>query len=244
MSKRTRRLVLVMGAMLLLVVPAVADAARRHSVTRHPPQTNNSDKGGGVLLANRPGGFYMGRLTRGEQIARHDTYTSRANRSQYHFGYAIGDVGQCLWLGPSRTTYGFAGYLTRRYRSVSNRCSQSQRRWLGGRSGGNIGSHFNCPASSRATFGTRTRMRRRAGLYYNLAWNGTNPTGGAARDRRATLRAGTRVWYRYTTRDRQKSAVYTPRYGWGFVVASKVPHVSGRWGRPPGPSRTPCSRSG
>ena len=176
MSKRTRRLVLVMGAMLLLVVPAVADAARRHSVTRHPPQTNNSDKGGGVLLANRPGGFYMGRLTRGEQIARHDTYTSRANRSQYHFGYAIGDVGQCLWLGPSRTTYGFAGYLTRRYQSVSNRCSQSQRRWLGGRSGGNIGSHFNCPASSRATFGTRTRMRRRAGLYYNLAWNGTNPT--------------------------------------------------------------------
>jgi len=244
MSKRTRRLVLIVGALVLLTAPTIADAARRHSVTRHPPQTNNSDKGGGVLLANRPGGFYMGRLTGGERIDRHDTYTSRANRSQYHFGYAIGDVGQCLWLGPSRTTYGFAGYLTRRYQSVSNRCSQSQRRWLGGRSGGNIGSHFNCPARSRATFGTRTRMRRRAGLYYNLAWNGTNPTGGAARDRRATLRAGTRVWYRYTTRDRRKSAVYTPRYGWGFVVASKVPHVSGRWGRPPGPSRTPCSRSG
>jgi hypothetical protein len=235
---------LVVGALVLLSVPAGAEAARRQSVTREPPQTNNSDQGGGVLLANRPGGFYMGRLTVGERVDRHSTYTSKSNNSQYHYGYAIGDVGQCLWLGPSRTTYGFAGYLSSSYSNVSNRCSSSQRNWLQGNSGGNIGSHFNCPANSRATFGTRTEMKERAGLYHNLAWNGTNPTGGSARDLKAYLEPGREVWYRYTTRDRQKSVVFVNGVGWGFVVASKVPHVSGRWGRPPGPSRTPCWRSG
>lgn len=60
MPKAGRKLMLVVGALVLLSVPAGAEAARRQSVTREPPQTNNSDKGGGVLLANRPGGFYMG----------------------------------------------------------------------------------------------------------------------------------------------------------------------------------------
>ena len=86
-------------------------------------------------------------------------------------------------------------------------------------------------------------MKERAGLYYNLAWNGTNPTGGSARDLKAYLEPGTEVWYRYTTRDRQKSVVFVNGVGWGFVVASKVPHASGRWSRPGGPEMS-CWQSG
>ena len=44
MPKAGRKLMLVVGALVLLSVPAVAEAARRQSVTREPPQTTTQTR--------------------------------------------------------------------------------------------------------------------------------------------------------------------------------------------------------
>ena len=79
------------------------------------------------------------------------------------------------------------------------------------------------------------------GFYFNLQWrwDGANYTGGPAVDYQGDLPKATGVYYRYTTRDGQKAAVFAPGYGWGFIQAAKVPRVH-HWSRNGTQEQIPC----
>lgn len=215
---------------LLQVEPAAA--AGRHTVIA------NVDQGGGVHLANRPGGYYMGRLFPGWTFDRHGSwYYSSENRSNYAWSMAWGHTNKCLWVGPSRGKFDYTASLWASgvQPNFPDRCTDGTRSWLAENSGTNIGSHFNCPPESGATHGTQKQLLQNAPFYWNLAWGGssTGYDGGTLQDFVATIPALTNVWYRYTTRDGQRIVAYVPGRGWGFFPVGVLDRTrTGTWSDP------------
>ena len=200
------------------------------------------DLGGGVLLANRPGGYYMGRMMVGWTFDRQDSwYYSKENRSNYAWAMAWGHSDACLWVGPSRGKIGFTAgtWATRSRSGPGQRCTDAQKRWLAASDGGNLGSHYNCPPPTSSAHGTEKVLLTDAPLYWNVTWRGgpMGYDGGALRDVAATIPAGTHVWYRYTTRDGRAIVAFVPGVGWGFFPIGVLDRSrTGFWSKPTDPA--------
>lgn len=198
------------------------------------------DKGGGVILANRPGGFYMGRLFPGMTFDRDGAwYLSSENGTNYAWGMAFGHSNACVWIGPSR---GKSGFTAGKWASAGNpgkgrrRCDDAKKRWLAERDASNLGSHFNCPPPSSSAHGTPKALLSEARLYWNIDW-GNDYEGGPARDPGPMLSKGTTVWYRFTTRDGNHVVVFVPGVGWGFLPVGVLDRSrTGTWSFPETPS--------
>ncbi len=243
MSLRRALLHVVAGVSVVagLGLPGIASASGRHNVIA------NVDLGGGVLLANRPGGFYMGRLFPNWTFDRHGSwYTSAENGSSYAWSFAWGHSNSCLWVGPSRGKLNYtAGTWASSVQSgFPDRCSDAQRAWLGDNNGVNIGSHFNCQPGT-AAHGTQKQLLVQAPFYWNLEWGGaTGYDGGTRQDFVTHVAAGTSVWYRYTTRDGNNIVAFVPGIGWGFFPIGVLDRsYTGYWSDPNTPgSLISCPR--
>lgn len=198
----------------------------------------NVDLGGGVIVANRPGGFYMGRLLPGQGFERHGGwYLSKENGTNYAWGMALGNSDACLWIGPSRGKKGFTAgtWATGGKASSSTRCNDTMKKWLAAGDAANLGSHFNCPPPTSSAHGTEKKLLKDAPFYWNVAWTGgaMGYDGGALRDPVKTIPAGTSVWYRYTTRDGKRLVAFIPGVGWGFFPAGVLDRSdTGTWSFP------------
>lgn len=214
------------GFGLALALAPGASADTRYRLVNEVPI-----HGGGMYLQNKVSGYYLGRLfgdvTLGSPNGEHfdsQRYTSY-NGSTYHYGYSVGQIGTCMWVGPPSGTM-MTGYL-QFPSAVTGRCPASGStavgsvNWLQSRS--NIGTTFNCPDGAAQGPGLTTTSAT-AGLYYNIAWTSSYSGGGALSNPRGAITVGpnTRVEYRFSTRDGNKAVVYLPGYGWGFMLASKV----------------------
>jgi hypothetical protein len=210
-------------------------SAARHSIKA------NVDLGGGVIVANRPGGFYMGRLLPGQSFDRQGPwYLSKENRTNYAWGMAWGHSDACLWIGPSRGKAGFTAgdWATSGKATTKGRCNDDQKRWLTAGDAANIGSHFNCAPPSSSAHGTEKKLLHAARLYWNVSWKGgaMGYDGGDLADAAKTIPAGTSVWYRYTTRDGQRIVAFVPGVGWGFFPIGALDRSStGTWSFPESP---------
>jgi hypothetical protein len=199
------------------------------------------DQGGGVLVANRPGGYYMGRLLLGWTFDRHGAwYYAESNDSDYAWAMVWGHSEACLWVGPSRGKRGYTAgtWATPVDTGYPGRCSDAQRAWLAASDGANIASHYNCPPPSSSAHGTEKVLLTDAPFYWNLTWQGgaMGYDGGPRRDYVTTIPAGTHVWYRYTTRDGQSIVAYVPDLGWGFLPIGVVDRSrTGFWSFPTDP---------
>lgn len=199
------------------------------------------DAGGGVILANRPGGFYMGRLLPGMTFDREDAwYLSKENGTNYAWGMAWGHSRACVYIGPSRGKLGFtAGKWASpgTQNKAGTRCSDAQKRWLSEGDAKNIASHFNCPPPSSSAHGTEKTVRKDTHLFWNVDFKGAGYEGGARKDSAALLLKGKKVWYRYTTRDGKHAVVFVPGTGWGFIDASAIDRSqTGTWSFPEKPN--------
>lgn len=208
--------------------------AARHSVIA------DVDNGGGVILANRPGGFYMGRLLPGMTFDREDAwYLSKENGTNYAWGMAWGHSRACLFIGPSRGKLGFtAGKWASagKANKAGTRCTDAQKRWLSEGDAKNIGSHFNCPPPSSSAHGTEKTLLADATLSWNVDYAGKSYEGGNAKDEGALLMKGRKVWYRYTTPNGKHAVVFVPGIGWGFVKATAIDRRhTGTWSFPEKP---------
>ncbi len=198
----------------------------------------NIDLGGGVLVANRPGGYYMGRLFPGMSFDRHGAwYLSSENGTNYAWSMVWGHTNACLWVGPSRGKKGFTAgtWATPVTAGEGVRCNDAQKAWLVANDAANLGSHFNCPPPSSSAHGTEKVLLVDAPLYWNLSWGGgpMGYDGGPARDLAATIPAGTHVWYRYTTRDGNHMVAFVPGVGWGFFRVGVLDRTrTGTWSAP------------
>jgi len=189
------------------------------SVTKAQPE-----QGPGVFLANTPGGFYMGRVMPGETFFAAYEYTS-TTKSQYYWGHSR---SACFWLGPPQQVKGMTGYTTVKHTEkvrTSSTCKASLAKL---RNDATFAKDLNCPIH-KGTFGARTTMNKASKLYWNLTWK-SDYSGGALRDFAKDLPAGSQVFYRFTTRDGQAAVVQVPGVGWGFVPASDVIKVIGKFG--------------
>jgi len=205
----------------------------------------NVDEGGGVYLANRPGGYYMGRLFIGWHFDREGSwYLSSENGTDYAWAMAWGHSDACLWVGPSR---GQSGETAGKWASTSTpgtsaRCDDAHKAWL--RDGANLASHMNCPEPSNASNGTEKVLTQDAPFYWNVTWSGgaMGYDGGEARDLAKTIPEGTHVWYRYTTLDGKHMVVFVPGTGWGFMPVGVLDRShTGSWSKPTDPgTRYPC----
>jgi hypothetical protein len=209
--------------------------AARHKVIA------NVDNGGGVILANRPGGFYMGRLLPGMSFDRDDAwYLSKENGTNYAWGMAWGHSRACLYIGPSRGKIGFtAGKWASpgKANKGGTRCTDAQKRWLSEGDAKNIASHFNCPPPSSSAHGTEKTLLRDAQIFWNVDFGGKDYEGGAAKDPGPFFKKGTKVWYRYTTRDGKHIVVFVPGTGWGFMNANVLDRSqTGTWSFPEKPT--------
>ncbi|MBC2906746.1 hypothetical protein [Streptomyces cupreus] len=221
---------------------ALPDAA--HAATHHKVEGSAAleYKGGGVYLYNQPGYYYMGRLFERQDFYRHSTskVSSKKYRSRsgtyvskrrgrdltYRWGYADGTARTCLWIGPSAGDRKSIPYLSRKLSRTKDRCSQWRVDWLTDRK--NIGRRFNC-GENRARGPQKTKITRDATLYYNLNWRGDYSGGPGKNPAAGKLEHRKQVWYRYTTKDGRWAVIYDKDKGWGFVEASKVRRVRGRW---------------
>lgn len=206
-------------------------AARHHVIA-------DVDEGRGVIVANRPGGFYMGRLLPGQSFDRQGAwYTSKENGTSYAWGMAWGHSDACLWIGPSRGKKGFTAgtWASPGAPGSGARCTDAQKEWLVAGDAKNLGSHFNCPPPTASAHGTEKVLTKDAPLSWNVVW-GKDYRGGAAHDFARTLPAGTHVWYRYTTPDGKHLVVFVPGTGWGFVPAGVLDRShTGTWSFPSDP---------
>lgn len=238
-------------ALALVLVPTPATAAFQHQVTA------DIDTGGGVHLANRQGGFYMGRLLKTNRFDRtpydgdaDGIYTSPApptgNGSDYVWGYSVDKGQNCFWLGPAQhhANRSWLSYLNISVTIAPDQCRDNQGPIPGGRrkhlnQASNIGSHFNC-TSGESAGPAWTRLTSSASFFYNVRWEIRDTTADglnnpkyhavSGQDPAGTLTAWQAVQYRYTTNDGNWSVIFVPGKGWGFVPANSVPHVSGYWG--------------
>lgn len=248
MSRRLLRLALVSIAVLAAGCAsetsdegeAAAESEEALGTARHRVIAD-VDLGGGVILANRPGGFYMGRLLVGERFDRHGGwYRSTENHTDYAWGMAWGRSDACLWIGPSR---GKPNETADKWASPAGRggkvrCDDAQKEWLVANDAANLGSHFNCPPPTASAHGTEKVLLKDAPLYWNVRWGGgpMGYDGGPAADPAGTLKKGTHVWYRYTTRDGKHLVVFVPGKGWGFVPAGSLDRShTGHWSLPTKP---------
>ena len=206
------------------------------------------DLGGGVLVANRPGGYYMGRLFVGWHFDRHGAwYFSEENHTNYAWAMAWGHSNACLWVGPSRGKIGFTAgtWATPVDTGYPQRCTEAQKKWLAADDGKNIGSHFNCTPPSSSAHGTEKALLVDAPFSWNIDWRGGTMgyDGGPARDLASTVPAGTHVWYRYTTRDKKHLVAFVPGLGWGFFPVGVLNRAhTGSWSFPTDPGTLhPCS---
>lgn len=234
------RLAIVMAALAsLLALPALADGARRHTVI-HSASPANEPADNGVFLFNRPGYYYMGRLFRGQSFDQTATskYRTGGYRSRsgflYRWGYAVGDTGSCLWIGPEAGGPGNEYLGPSHRRSPPDRCSRSASRsvvgsteWLKNRNNIGRSTSFNCP-EGQARGPKIVSLRDEADLYYNVQWSRTYSGGKRAGPPRR-LGRDTPVQYRFTTKDGKLAAVFARGHGWGFVLASKVNRSRGGW---------------
>jgi hypothetical protein len=223
-SKLTRFSAVGLLVALVGATPMMANAATRYEVTN-----NVSSAGGGVYLQNTTSGYYMGRLFVGQHFdAQRKEIDERFNNA-YYFGYAVGRIGGCMWIGPPASERNFNPFNGSPTSTVDDRCPASgpgSSDWLRDRD--NIGTSFNCP-EHQATGPQLTTTNDAAGFYYSIDWN-SDYSGGSAIDPPVNIGPGTAVLYRFSTRNHDKAVVYLPGYGWGFILASKVNVVSGAWG--------------
>ncbi|MDB4934815.1 MAG: hypothetical protein JWP87_1787 [Labilithrix sp.] len=198
----------------------------------------NVDLGGGVIVANRPGGFYMGRLLPGQSFDRQGSwYLSKENGTNYAWGMAWGNSDACLWIGPSRGKRGFTAgkWATPGTASPTARCTDTMKKWLSAGDAANVGSRFNCPPPTSSAHGTEKKLLEDAPFYWNVAWTEGEMgyDGGELRDFAKTIPAGTSVWYRYTTRDGKRVVAFIPTVGWGFFPAGVLDtSQTGTWSFP------------
>jgi hypothetical protein len=229
---------LCLVVLVMMVASDAADAARRHHVIA------NVDEDGGVQLANKPGGFYMGRLLVNWSFDRHGEWYLGSNGSNYAWAFAYGNSNACLWAGPSAGKQGYtAGTWASAAGEVLNRCNETQRSWLA--QDVNVGSHFNCEPNTDATNGTPKSMLTSSTLYYNVRWaGGTMGYDGGTLETPAsgTVTTGTTVWYRYTSRDGTIISAYVPGKGWGFFPIGVLDRTrTGWWSAGPVELTQPCS---
>lgn len=192
------------------------------------------DRGGGVLLANRPGGFYMGRLFPGYTFDREGGWYKGENGSSYAFGMAWGNSNSCFWIGPSRGKKGFTAgqWATAAQPAKGTRCDKGEKDFLQAGDAKNIGSHFNCPPPSKSAHGTEKKLTKDAPLYWNLDWRG-GYRGGPMKNGAGIVPKGSSVWYRYTTNDQQHIVVFVPGIGWGFMPIGVLNREhTGTWSDP------------
>lgn len=207
------------------------------SAARHTIKAN-VDLGGGVIVANRQGGFYMGRLMPGMSFDRQGPwYLSRENKTNYAWGMAWGNSNACLWIGPSRGKLGFTAgeWATAGKANNAGRCNDAQKRWLQEGDAKNIASHFNCPPPSSSAHGTEKKLLRDAPFYWNVSWTGgaMGYDGGPLRNYVKMIPKGTSVWYRYTTRDGKALVAFIPGVGWGFFPIGVLNRsATGTWSFP------------
>lgn len=241
--------VAVVGGLAILVaaafvVPTAAAEPRRVvdryrvSATAGDVDYGNRDTRAGVIVANRPGGLYMGRLFPAEEFGVVDP-RYESDKGSHYFPATIGDTGFCAWVGPSNgvpaaTAYyervdDVAGAVTSEAgeevatgasgASTTRRegCDRERTAWLHERlNAGTIYEDVNCPLPSEpwsesiATWGGYTHTTQPTHVFYNADWRWDN--GGYAAAPKggpiATLPAGSGVYYRYTARGGVLAAVF------------------------------------
>jgi hypothetical protein len=204
----------------------------------------------------------MGRLLTGDAFSATGPKYRSAKGVTYFQGRALGDVGECGWIGPSGRVEDADGWAKLAGTSKDG-CDPSVSAWLGTadresfNDGSAVYSRVNCPPpstdgnASLGTFGGFTYTIRATPVYYNLDWNwnGTQYDAQQARDKVGELPAGTGLHYRYTTKGGKFANVFmdgnSGSFGWAFIDASAVPYVD-YWSPasdPPNYKRFDCDSS-
>jgi hypothetical protein len=247
--QRLSAMFLIFGILLVLsLAPTQAQAFNRYEVGQNLDYGRDPATGAdrfGVFVSNRPGGLYMGRLFVGDAFSALGTGYKSLKGESYFEARALGEIGECAWVGPSGRVENDKAWAQRSGTTLTG-CSPSVSAWLGTadresfNDGSAIYSHVNCPppstndSDSLGTFGGYTFTTRATPVYYNLdwTWNGIQYDARSARDKVGELPVGTGLHYRYTTKGGKFANVFmdgnSGSYGWAFVNSDAVPHV-GYW---------------
>lgn len=265
---KSKILVALLAACLALIAIFAtysASAATRAAVTT-TAAFKSFHPGHGAYLFNRPGAYYMGRVTEGARFDREtissgsglvrpspwDSIDPGSSGHRYWFGYPLDDARACLWVGP-RSSSSSDGYFAASTTQVASRCTGSNdtRSLLTVVS--NFGKHFNCP-DGQASGPMLTSLDSPTAFHYNVSWTvsgGKYRAGAFLGSAAAQLPAGHAVKYRFTAVDNDgdssndKSVVYVDGLGWGFISASALsdPLPSGSWGYEDAESQATCNYS-
>ncbi|MBG0814477.1 hypothetical protein [Planomonospora sp. ID82291] len=227
MLRRTAPAVVASVALALLpAFAAVAGTAYTVEDGAIPsPNEGKDELGAGARIANRPFGYYIGRVMSGS-----DFIQSGTAQKNHAYGRLRGSgVNMCGWIHLSARG-GHTG-------SRPDSCSMATARAIWQRT--RIGTGFSAPAGTKKHSGVPTRVATGQGkdcrLYYNY-FSGTKFTHGAFRDpAHADEQIGRRsgeVNYRFRTLDGGALVVLDGDYGWGFVRPECVTMLDARTGRP------------
>lgn len=174
------------------------------------PRSKRPVKGRGSWIVNKHSGYYLGRALVGSQFEV--LYTSKSKK-EWHYGLARAPLNICGWILPNSRRS--------KIRSVPDSFPAADRRKIARRL--SFGRDFNAPAGL-AEDGTEVEVLKDCTFYYNY-FAGHPLRGGHWRDAAMRkLKAGTKVKYRFITRNRSDPAavIKHPTYGWGFVRANCV----------------------
>lgn len=231
-SIRAARLLFLafVGAILVSIFVPTADAGTRYSVTNvgsaggsgsaFNPSNSPDQVGGGVLLTNKPLGYYMGRAFNDSSFDQISPLSKRGT----NYGRSV-TSGSCGWLGPAGGVSIVADYLGKPKTASNVNCPDTGA--LSVQSA--IGSAFNCSEGS-GLGPQRTTLRMNTRFYYNVYWSNTIPNRilGAVTSNARDVYAGAVVGYRF--QNGGFAAVYVPGLGWGFVETNSLTSApSGSW---------------
>jgi len=217
----------------------IADSEEALAEARHTVIAD-VDNGGGVIVANRPGGFYMGRLFPGMSFDREGAwYTSKENGTSYAWGMAWGHSNVCAWIGPSRGKIGFTAgkWASAGKPGKGSRCAASLQGFLQEGDAKNLASHWNCPPPTASAHGTEKVLTKDTHVYWNVDFAKQGIDGGTLKDEGPKVAKGTHVWYRYTTRNGRFMVVFVPGVGWGYMPVGVLDRSrTGQWSFPEHPN--------